>query len=186
MNAMAPVLPQSMRRLARRYQRHTVRIVLAPFMLFVAAATTYAQTPQVQRIDIVEYGIYTVDKKVCQRDAEGIERCDRADVHHAATTWTVPAQLGVEFGLRYRVIGAPKGAQLTLKRDWLLPGPGFNPPGKQPIHRLDRTDTVAVGDAIYVSYGFDDPWELVPGPWVLEVWYGGRKLVTQTFTVVKQ
>lgn len=162
------------------------RMTLAVWSSFAAVVGAHAQPSQIQRIEIIEYGIYTVDKQSCQRDAQGIERCDRSDVRHAATTWTIPAQKGVEFGLKYRVIGAPSGARVTLKRDWLLPAPGFLPPGKQPISRLDRTDNVAIGNAIFVSYGFDDPWEMVPGPWILEIWYGDRKLSSQTFTVVKQ
>jgi len=164
-----------------------MRIVLTLLILLAGAAAGQAQSAQIQRIDIVEYGIYTADKRDCHRDAQGVERCDRSNVRHATTTWTVPAQLGVEFGLKYRVIGAPNGAQVTLKRDWLLPEPGFHPPSpKEPIHRLERTDITAIGNTVFVSYGFDDPWELVPGPWVLEIWDGGRKIVSRTFTVVKQ
>lgn len=165
---------------------HATRMALALLLSTFGVASALAQTPQIQRIEIIEYGIYTVNETNCHRDDQGIERCDRSDVHHAATTWTIPAQHGVEFGLKYRVVGSPKGAKVALKRDWLLPGPGFLEPGKPPLKRIDRTDNVAVGDTTYVSYGFDDPWELVPGPWVLEIWSGSRKLTSQTFTVVKQ
>ena len=161
-------------------------IALTAALAAAAPSSAGAQTPQVQRIEIVEYGIYAVEEKNCQRDAQGIARCDRTDVRHAATTWTIPAQHGVEFGLKYRVAGSPNGAQVTLKRDWLLPDPGFRQPGKEPITRLDRVDQVRIGDVTYVSYGFDDPWELVPGPWVLEIWYEGRRLTSRTFNVVKQ
>ena len=152
----------------------------------VGVSGASAQAARIERVDIVEYGIYTVNEANCHRDDQGIQRCDRSDVRHAATTWTIPAQHGVEFGLKYRVVGAPKHAQVTLKRDWLLPPPGFLAPNKPAVTRLDRTDTVSVGDVTYVSYGFDDPWELVPGPWILEIWDGHRKLTSQTFTVVKQ
>jgi hypothetical protein len=165
---------------------NTIRIAFALLFLLVAPAGALAQTTQIQRLDIVEYGIYTVDEKNCKRDEQGVERCDRSNVRHAATTWTIPAQHGLEFGLKYRVIGAPMGAKVTLKRDWLLPDPGFLQPNKPPINRLDRTDTVKIGEAEYVSYGFDDVWELVPGPWILEIWYGDLKLTSQTFTVVKK
>lgn len=40
-------------------------------------------------------------------------------------------------------------------------------------------------EAGYVDYGFDDPWELVPGTWTIELWHGDRKLATQSFTVVR-
>jgi hypothetical protein len=95
-------------------------------------------------------------------------------------------QIGVEFGLRYRIVGAPKGAKISVKRDWRLPEPGFRPPSAdQPILRLDRVDETKIGDTVYVSYAFDDPWELVPGPWTIEFWYGDRKLDERQFMVSK-
>ena len=42
-----------------------------------------------------------------------------------------------------------------------------------------------VGDTNFVSYGFDDAWEVVPGTWVLEFWVGDSKIGEQSFTVVK-
>jgi hypothetical protein len=97
----------------------------------------------------------------------------------------VPAQIGVEFGLKYRVNGAPAGAKVTIRRDWLLPKPGFQPPDKPQILRLDRQDDTAIGAEHLVTYGFDDAWELVPGPWVLELWDGDRLLASKTFTIAK-
>lgn len=165
---------------------NVTRMTLALLLSALGAGSASAQSAKIQRIDIVEYGLYTVNETNCRRDDQGIDRCERSDVHHAATTWTIPAQQGVEFGLIYHVVGTPKGASVALKRDWLLPNPGFLEPGKPPLKRIDRTDNVVIGDTTYVSYGFDDPWELVPGPWILEIWSGDRKLTSQTFTIVKQ
>lgn len=155
---------------------------------FVIAAlllmTANAQSQDVKRVEVIEYGLYSVDKTFCNRDSQGIERCDRSNVRHAATTWNVPAQLGVEFGLRYRVVGAPIGSQVDIKRVWLLPPPGFrSPSADKPIERLERTDRTVIGQSTFVSYGFDDRWELVPGPWILEFWHKGQKLGQQRFIV---
>lgn len=151
-----------------------------------APSMAWAQAAQIQRIEVGEHGIYTADKSNCQRDAQGIERCGRSNVRHAVATSTIPAQLGLEFGLRYRAIGTPAGAQVTLQRAWLLPPPGFRPPAPKPaITRLDREDTFTLGQTVLVTYGFDDAWELVPGPWTLEFWYAGRKVGSYTFTVTK-
>ncbi len=147
-------------------------------------ATSAAAVADVQRIEIVEYGIYTADKTACKRDDQGIERCQRSKVRHAATTWNIPAQIGVEFGLRYRVVGAPNGERVSVKRIWVLPGPGFRPPQPaRPIRRLERIDEATIGGTTFVSYGFDDRWELVPGPWILEFWYEGRKLDEKRFII---
>jgi hypothetical protein len=155
------------------------------FTAFIIA-TSNARALDIRRIEIVEYGIYTVDKKSCSRDAQGIERCDRSNVRHAATTWNVPAQIGVEFGLLYRVAGAPNGSPISVKRVWRLPEPGFrSPSADKPVHSLDREDVTKIGDTVFVSYGFDDTWELVPGPWILEFWYGDRKLDERRFVITR-
>jgi hypothetical protein len=49
---------------------------------------------------------------------------------------------------------------------------------------FDHDIAVQIGSVSYIGYGFDHDWELVPGPWVLELWYGSRKLATHTFNVV--
>jgi Domain of unknown function (DUF3859) len=62
----------------------------------------------------------------------------------------------------------------------------FLPPGKEPIKQLVRFDTVSTGGIFLASYGFDDPWDLAPGPWTLEIWDYDRKLFSQTFNVVQE
>jgi hypothetical protein len=162
-----------------------VRLAPALLLFILAPAVAWAQPAQIERIAVTEYGLYTVDKQTCQRDEQGIQRCTRSNARHAATTWTVPAQIGVEFGLRYSVVGQPSGAPVSVRRVWVLPPPGFQPPGSnQPITRLERVDETAIDGSVFVSYGFDDAWELVPGPWVLQFWDGDRLIGSQTFTVV--
>ena len=160
-----------------------MKFIAAIVGLLLSASFAFAQ--QVTGIDVTEYGIYAVEKSDCKRDAQGIERCDRSNIRHAATTWTVPANIGVEFGLRYRVRGAPAGAKLTIKRVWLLPKPGFRPPSGPAIDHLDRVDNVTIGGDTLVTYGFDDPWELVPGRWTIKFFYGERLLGERQFTMVK-
>jgi hypothetical protein len=157
-------------------------IVLAVLLL----TTAFADAQQIKGIEVTEYGIYAVDKAACKRDAQGIERCDRSNIRHAATTWTVPANIGVEFGLRYRVTGVPAGAKISIKRVWLLPPPGFHPPSQPPIDHLDRIDDVTVGEPMLVTYGFDDAWELLPGTWTVRFYYGERLLGERKFTMVKR
>jgi len=159
---------------------------LVALLALVASKHGYASDPARLRIDLLEHGIYSVAKTNCHRDEQSIERCDRGDMRHVSTTWTIPARHEVEFGLKYRVTGGPKQGTLTLKRLWLLPGSGFLPPGKEPIKQLVRFDKVPTGGVVLASYGFDDPWELVTGPWTLEIWDGDNKLFSQTFKVVKE
>lgn len=168
------------------YSFRILGIVLLTLIAFVSPGICAAKDSGGLRIDVVEYGIYSVAKTNCKRDEQSIERCDRGDIRHVSTTWTIPARHEVEFGLKYRIIGGPKQGTLKLKRLWLLPGAGFLPPGKEPIKQLVRFDLIPAGGVVLASYGFDDTWELVPGPWIMEIWDGDTKLFSHAFNVVKE
>jgi hypothetical protein len=154
-----------------------------------AISTEGAQAPQVERIDVVEYGIYTTTTESAQAapDAPGGTIKHTGNIRHAATTRVVPAQLGVEFGFRFNVVGTPAGAKVPLHVLAYFPPPGLNDTeNKKQFNQAgyDRTD--AIGPGGYLSYTFDHDWELVPGVWTLQIWNDGRMLVEQKFTVVKQ
>jgi len=104
-----------------------MRIVLSLLLLLLTSASAYAQTLQIERIDVLEHGIYTADESNCSRDAQGILTCVRSNVRLAAATWTIPAQHGVHFGLRFRVIGVPNGTPISLKRVLIYPPAGLHP-----------------------------------------------------------
>jgi hypothetical protein len=164
-----------------------MRVALLCLFVSFATSNALAQAQKIQRIDILEYGLYTADEKECRRDALGVQRCERTNVRHAVTTLTVPAQHGVQFGTKFRAVGTPNGATVNVKRVWLFPPAGLNSPAsKQPLLRLDRDESVTIGKDDFTSYIFDDPWELVPGTWTLEYWVGDRKLFSKSFTVVAQ
>jgi len=174
--------------------KHAVSVLAVLVIVFAVmhplvftAADAYAQTPHIERIDIVDYGIYTADLQSAQRDAQGILQSSSTNVRHVQTTRDVPAQLGVRFGFRFRVVGAPIGAEVRLKKITIFPPGGLrNPASGQVISRLEDTLTTTVGnDARYTAYKFDDPWELAPGPWTIELWHGDRKLASQSFTIFK-
>jgi Domain of unknown function (DUF3859) len=135
--------------------------------------------------EIVEYGIYTADATSSEREANGLLSTQLTNVRLAVKTTTVPAQLGVHFGIRIRVNGGPIGERVTLRKITLFPPPGLRSPAvSQPLKSSERFLSVPIGETHYTSYGFDDPWELVPGRWEVQIWSGDRKLASQVFNVV--
>ena len=40
-----------------------------------------------------------------------------------------------------------------------------------------------IGETAYLGYGIENDWEIVPGTWTFEIWYSGRKLAEQSFTL---
>ncbi len=170
-------------------RRFVVRLVPFLLLLLLPTAGIHAQTaqkPTISDMFITEYGLYTGDDQGCAQDEQGVRRCAQTNTRHTETTLTVPARLGVQFGVRFWVSGKPDGAKVTLRRVWTFPDPGLKSPVvSEPIRRRERMETVTIGGGDFTTYGFDDLWELVPGEWTLEYWQGDHKLLSKTFVVVK-
>jgi Domain of unknown function (DUF3859) len=170
-----------------RMMRRFVEIaVLFSSLGLLREAPVHAQAPSVDRIDIVEYGIYSVDRRVQGRDARGINQATAANVQHAATTKEIPARIGTTFGFRYKIVGKPDEAPITLRRIVVFPAPGLQPSSSsKPLARDEFAVQASVGETNYMFYTLEDAFELVPGIWAIEIWYGNRKLAAQSFTVSK-
>ena len=91
----------------------------------------------------------------------------------------------MEFGIRFVVEGGPDGAPVPVTMVLKFPQPGLKEPGKPKPTLEYRTqiDTIIGGDN-YESYGFDYPWEVLPGEWTFELWANGRKMAEQKFYVI--
>ena len=162
-----------------------MKIALSFLLLMFLATGAHAQTAQIDHIDILEAGIYAGDRAPCNLSDVGINYCDVSNERLTAATTTIPAQQGLNFGVRIRPVGAPEGTTVTLKRVWIYPPQGIHAPSNaQPVRRLEDDWPVVIGRADIESYNLTDPWELVPGVWTFELRDGNRRLVSQQFTVV--
>jgi hypothetical protein len=159
-------------------------ISFLPMLLFAVGAA-YAQTPYVERIEITEFGIYTVDREIKGRDSYGVTLGIGTNVQHRETKKNFPAQIGTSFGFGYAVIGKPDGAAVNLRRVVVFPPPGLQSfPGKR-VPRHESTVEATIGQTNHNLYSLEDSFELVPGIWTVELWYGNRKLATQSFILEK-
>jgi hypothetical protein len=152
---------------------------------FVFLTTSVARAQNVTGIDVTEYGIYTADKKNPQRNSAGVLQSTPKNFRHATTTTTVQAEPGVRFGFIYRVVGKPTGQTLQLRKVVIYPPKGVkSPQSSTPLQSAERQIAVRIGVMEFSGYTFDDNWELVPGPWKMQLWLGDRKLAEKEFTVV--
>src|ERR1700722_11821988 len=83
---------------------------------------------KVTAAEIVEYGTYSAEIQTAKRDSKGVLQSNLGDIRHVATTTTVPAQHGVRFGYRYKIIGTPDGAAIPIKFVTGFPPAGLSPP----------------------------------------------------------
>jgi hypothetical protein len=165
---------------------HRMRLITFFSLLLLTAGAVHAQTPQVERLDITEFGVYTLDREVKGRDARGINLGAGTNVRHRETKRTIPAQIGTTFGFRYNVVGAPDGASVNLRKIVVFPPPGIQPsPSAKRVSQNEFTMQAKIGYASYELYTLDDSFELLPGTWLIEIWQGNRKLTAQSFILEK-
>src|SRR5690349_2077422 len=102
-------------------------------LLFIAPAR--ADEPLIDRIDIIDYGIFSVETK---RHREASETAtgqvnDVADPLLESATRTIPAKLGVHFGFRYVLTGRPSDGIASLQVKTIFPSPGLRNPDTQEL-----------------------------------------------------
>jgi hypothetical protein len=101
-------------------------------------------------------------------------------------TETIPARIGTRFGFYYTVTGVPAGTQIQIKFATRPPSPGLKNPNTGETTYIDESTTYVTlgGSGNYHGWTFDYDYELLPGRWTFEIWYGDRKLGEQSFNVV--
>jgi len=165
-----------------------MRRVLAFLLVAFAPAAGQAQNITLDRVDIVEAGIYQIHRtgEVVQspNTAVGtIRSADRRELIEATTT--VPAKVGTSFGIRFVAIGEPMGTKMNVTFITRYPAQGLRNPNTGKIaYKSEFEWGIETGKRVARTYSFDNAWEAVPGEWALEFWHQGRKLGGQTFTVV--
>jgi len=161
----------------------TRAIIVASLISPLGAA---AQEIRVDGVEIVSQGVYATQNdrtKPFTRTDEDVST-PLAAYQHLRTTHVVPACKGTGFGQEVRVTGAPGGAKVPLRRVSIPPRPLLDPLAAKPRRRMEMVDTYAIGRVGIAFYDFDEDWELAPGTWRQQLWYGDRKLLDQTFEIV--
>jgi len=154
-------------------------------LLVITANAVWARELEV-RLDIMEFGIYAIDREISVRDAQGISLGTATNVQHTATQRIVPAEIGTTFGFRYRVVGKPEDATVPLKNTIVFPSPGLQMPSSSRVRKAEFEFQARIGETNTELYTLEDDFELIPGTWVLEIWLGNRKLASQPFRLTKQ
>ena len=164
-----------------------MRIIGALLFLLCSSFSVHAEATKVDRIEIVEMGIYQADVERVEEVKGTIRgRLDiLSDLKTIEITTTIPACVGTMFGIRFNVIGTPKGASVPLTMVLRLPSQGLRDPRTgETYFRSEYVASEMISDSGYVGYGFDQNWEAVPGTWTFEIWYQDQKMAEQSFAVV--
>ena len=148
--------------------------------------TDFVQAQTADKIEVYEYGVYTsppgVDVDVTR---QGVIITDLDYSDRVEQTSKIIAQVGVQFGFRYRLVGKPLGTLIPVTVVVKFPSPGIVSPGNPvPFVVDDYCAPAILGTNLFYSWTFDDQSEIVPGIWTIEIWYGDKKLGDEKFNVV--
>ena len=161
-------------------------MIAAAVLSFAAPLPVLAGEMKVERIDVVDAGIYSVEIGDVIADPEvptsSVATPVAAELIEETTAIT--GKPGIEFGFRYVVVGEPAGADVALDYVFNYPPPGLiDPDAPEPMLVGRITREKSIGETHYVGYGFEEDWEIVPGEWSFEIWRDGEKLASRTFSV---
>jgi len=149
-------------------------------------ATAVAQAQTVTGVDFYEYGNYrSADPIQVKITREGFECTIVPNIYLIEQTHTVVAQVGVQIGFRFRIVGGPIGARVPIRLVAKFPPPGLLPPhGSRAVLSDEISNIETIGKNSFWTWELKDRSDLVPGIWTLEIWQGGRKLGEQKFNVI--
>jgi hypothetical protein len=162
-----------------------MRALAAVLPFLFLAALCRAQAPQVTRVDVTDYGVYSLDPQPdSQTSIEGLHQRQVANVRLFEQKRIIFLKKGVHFGFHYTLVGSPQDAPVPLRMVTIFPAAGLhNPAVAHPLLRSEFTVTQRIGDSrlLYHGIALDYDWALVPGNWTLEIWCGQQRLASEVF-----
>ncbi len=145
-----------------------------------------ALAADVSTLQIVETGLYraqTTGHIPSPQTVDG-QTNTIADIEFYRPTAKVPGRQGIRFGTRFRVVGSPTNRSVVLRSVWRIPEPGIQNPESGITYRQSIAEfSTSVGAITMRGFSFTYDWQIRCGEWTQEVWFGERKLLSQTFTV---
>ena len=160
-----------------------MRFLISLLALVLGLGAAQAQT--INRLEITDFGTYKVEPGNKRKNAEGLKTMVTPGVEHLETTTTIPARIGISFGVRYKVVGEPDNAEVTLRKVISFPPPGLQPSRGKIMPQSESKVETMIGETVADLYTLEDNFELVPGVWIVELWDGERRLLVQSFVLEK-
>jgi hypothetical protein len=158
-------------------------IALAVFILGGALSLWAAD---IQSVEIINYGIYKAEilrQEDAAKAAAGYKTVSTNPVYRQKTD-KIAATLGMSFGFEYIIHGT--GADLVDLTVKYLHPPITNPKtGKVFASQEIVSHNRRIGKTNNIGYRFGDSWEIVPGTWTIQLFYGDNKVAEKIFYISK-
>ena len=154
-------------------------------LIAIGSTTVSAQTTQIDRVEILNFGIYSgqiTKHEELPGTPAGINTVENRKL--VKQTETIPVRIGTRFGIEYVVRGQPQNKTVTMTCITRFPSPGLVNDKGQRFAKSEFIQQNVIGVKGIRTYTFDNAWELVPGLWSLEFYFEGRKVGEKLFNIV--
>jgi hypothetical protein len=142
-----------------------------------------AQEVTVDSATVTEYGLYEVADAPPEEGGGSAGRRVVDQWRLTEMTTDVPGRIGSKFGFQFVLKGKPMNQNLEIR--FRISHPLLtNPETGESVESQEWSDRVNIGAVKHTAWSFDSPWEVSPGDWTIEVFYGERKLCGKTFHVM--
>jgi len=154
-------------------------------------ATVAEKGPTITGVTVTNAGTYTVQSTSTAAHAGQLSPTGtigtESDWHFVSDAPDVAGKVGTQFGIEFRIDGAPAGDNVTLYLVLAFPPQGIrNPNTGDTMHAANIAfPNMKIGALCLLGYGFDNAWEIVPGVWKQQVWYQNHMLAERSFVVTK-
>jgi hypothetical protein len=162
--------------------------MLKPLLAFslVLLIDAHADGARVAGAEIVEYGVF---QKIASEGLLDAPKSLTGEINGVVEakllkqTPTITATVGTSFGIRVKITGESQDEIITCSFRWIRPKL-TDPSSGKTTDRDEWQSQTRIGHARYAGYTFDEPWELVPGKWTLQVIYDSKVVAEKIFEVV--
>lgn len=159
------------------------RWLICVLAVLVAGRATAADIVALEIIDVGLYRAQTTGHIPAPQAVNG-QTQTITDIVFYSSTSKIPARQGIRFGTRFRIVGESPKRAVTLRSVWRIPEPGIQNPKSGIVYRESISEFTTTIGALYMrGFNFASSWQILCGDWIQEIWFGERKLLSQTFTV---
>jgi len=164
-------------------RRVTIRESVVP-LAFVAMLGCATPPPEAVYVELYKVGLFGV------RGVEVSDPNSPFGSHREANrrrffleTHEVPAKLGTNFGIGFRVTSDPPRPTVDLEVLWITP-PITSPDTGETFSEFGHSETLVSNRKQHLGFGFDRQWECVAGTWKLQLIHANEVVFETTFEVL--
>jgi Domain of unknown function (DUF3859) len=163
-------------------------LILSIFILLCSGCARQQKLSFEQKVsfEMIEYGLmdYEIETVQANSSVAGGTINKLVNESIAERTDQIPAKPGTLFGFIYKINGENIGHKIKIKTVSLCPE--LRDPIQNKIFTKNEFVTSKkVGSTYSRAYMFNYEWELVPGEWVLQIWYEGKNMIEKRFNIYK-